>query len=103
MATFTIRAPETVASFAPRASWWPLQMRRELDDAIRSLRTNELELGLWILKTSGDPDHVLAMDRQMVDHQSHWFAREVLGMLRRTLARLDVSARSMYAVIEPGS
>jgi benzoyl-CoA-dihydrodiol lyase len=102
-ATFTILAPETVAPFAPGAHWWPLQMGRELDDAILSLRTNELELGLWILKTSGSSDNVLAMDRQIIDHQSHWFAREVLGMLRRTLARLDVSARSMYAVIEPGS
>jgi benzoyl-CoA-dihydrodiol lyase len=78
-------------------------MSRELDDAILSLRTNELELGLWILKTSGNPDNVLAIDRQIVDHQSHWFVREVLGMLRRTLARLEVSSRSMYAVIEPGS
>jgi benzoyl-CoA-dihydrodiol lyase len=102
-ATLTISAPETVVPFAPGADWWPLQMSRELDDAILSLRTNELELGLWILKTSGNPEIVLAIDRQIVDHQSHWFAREVLGMLRRTLARLDVSARSMFAVIEPGS
>jgi benzoyl-CoA-dihydrodiol lyase len=102
-ATLTISAPETVVHFAPVADWWPLQISRELDDAILSLRTNELELGLWILKTSGSPDNVLAIDRQIVDHQSHWFVREVLGMLRRTLARLDVSARSLFAVIEPGS
>jgi benzoyl-CoA-dihydrodiol lyase len=102
-ATLTIRAPETIAPFAPGADWWPLEMARELDDAILSLRTNELELGLWILKTSGNPEIVLAIDRQIVDHQSHWFAREVLGTLRRTLARLDVSARSLFAVIEPGS
>jgi benzoyl-CoA-dihydrodiol lyase len=101
-ATFTVRAPETVA-FEESAHWWPLQMARELDDAILSLRTNELDLGLWILKTSGDPESVLAIDRHMVEHQSHWFVREVLGMLRRTLARLDVSSRSMYAVVEPGS
>jgi len=107
-ATFTIRAPEAVALTLDEiilagANWWPLQMARELDDAILSLRTNELEIGLWILKTSGNPDNVLAIDRQIVDHQSHWFVREVLGMLRRTLARLDVSSRSMYAVVEPGS
>jgi len=107
-ATFTIRAPETVTHtldeiIADGANWWPLQMARELDDAILSLRTNELELGLWILKTSGNPDNALAIDRQIVDHQSHWFVREVLGMLRRTLARLEVSSRSMYAVVEPGS
>jgi benzoyl-CoA-dihydrodiol lyase len=78
-------------------------MSRELDDAILSLRTNELELGLWILKTRGNPENVLAIDRQIVDHQNYWFVREVLGMMRRTLARLDVSSRSMYAVVEPGS
>ncbi len=101
-ATFTVRAPETVA-FEESAHWWPLQMARELDDAILSLRTNELELGLWILKTTGNPENVLAIDREIMEHQSRWFVREVLGMLRRTLARLDVSSRSMYAVVEPGS
>ena len=63
----------------------------------------KLELGLWILKTAGNPRAVLAIDRQIVEHRSHWFVREVIGMLRRTFARLDVSSRSMYAVVEPGS
>ncbi len=108
-ATFTVRAPEAVLQntldeiVAASADWWPLQMSRELDDAILSLRTNELELGLWILKTVGNPEAVLAVDRQMVEHQSHWFVREVVGMMRRTFARLDVSSRSLYAVVEPGS
>jgi benzoyl-CoA-dihydrodiol lyase len=108
-ATLTVRAPDKVADstldeiIAAGASWWPLQMSRELDDAILSLRTNELELGLWILKTAGNPENVLAIDRQLVEHKSHWLVREVLGMMRRTLARLDVSARSMYAVVEEGS
>ncbi|HTS78471.1 MAG TPA: 2,3-epoxybenzoyl-CoA dihydrolase [Bryobacteraceae bacterium] len=107
-ATFTIRAPEASEAtldeiLAAGARWWPLQMSRELDDAILSLRTNELELGLWIFKTSGSVENVLAIDRQMIEHRSHWFVRETLGMLRRTLARLEVSSRSIFAVIEPGS
>ena len=78
-------------------------MARELDDAILSLRTNELELGLWIFKTTGSADAVAAIDAFIAAHQDHWFVREVLGMMRRTLARLDVSSRSMYAIVEPGS
>jgi benzoyl-CoA-dihydrodiol lyase len=85
------------------ANWWPLQMARELDDAILSLRTNELELGLWILKTEGDPRMVLAMDALLITYRENWFVREAIGLLRRTLARLEVSSRSLYAVIEPGS
>ncbi len=70
---------------AAGARWWPLQMARELDDAILSLRTNELELGLWIVRTSGSPAHVLAVDDFLLEHQDNWFVREVLGMMRRTL------------------
>jgi benzoyl-CoA-dihydrodiol lyase len=109
VATFTVRAPEgpqpaTVdQAVALGASWWPLQMARELDDAILGLRTNELELGLWIFKTTGSPDAVVAVDNFVLDHQDHWFVREVLGMVRRTFARLDVSSRSMFAIVEPGS
>jgi len=108
-ATFHVKAPSAVTAHtlaeivAQGASWWPLQMVRELDDAILSLRTNELELGLWILKTSGDPDAVLEIDKQLSAHKGDWFVREVINMLRRTLSRLDVSSRSMYAVIEEGS
>ena len=90
-------------ALAEGASWWPLQMARELDDAILSLRTNELELGLWLFKATGDPGAVIAMDRVILDHQDHWFVREVLGMMRRTFARLDVSSRSMFTFITPGS
>jgi benzoyl-CoA-dihydrodiol lyase len=108
-ATLSVRAPETLTAttldqaLAAGANWWPLQMARELDDAILSLRTSELDLGLWIIKTAGNPDAVLAIDDFIAGHQDHWFIREVLGMMRRTFARLDVSARSMFAVIEPGS
>ena len=78
-------------------------MSRELDDAILSLRTNELELGLWLFKTVGDPQAVVEVDRFVLDHQDDWFVREVLGMVRRTFARLDVSPRSMFAIVTPGS
>ena len=107
--TITVRAPESATedtaekAVAAGARWWPLQMARELDDAILSLRTNELELGLWILKTAGNSDAVLASDDFLLKHQDHWFVREVLGMMRRTFARLDVTARSLFAVVEPGS
>ena len=108
-ATLTISAPaaaqpsDAAGIVALGAAWWPLQMARELDDAILSLRTNQLELGTWLLKTRGSIDHVLAADTALQKNRSHWFVREVLGMLRRTLARLDVSSRTLFALIEPGS
>ena len=108
-AAITVRAPESVAAqtieqaLAEGANWWPLQMARELDDAILSLRTNELELGLWVMKTAGNPDAVLAMDKFILNHQDNWFVREVLGMMRRTFARIEVTSRSIYAIAEPGS
>jgi benzoyl-CoA-dihydrodiol lyase len=114
-AAITVKAP-AVEGGSPRtrqisveeaisqgAGWWPLQMARELDDAILSMRTNELELGLWIFRTLGDPEAVAAIDRFVLEHQQHWFVREVLGMLRRTFARLDVSSRSMFSIVTPGS
>jgi benzoyl-CoA-dihydrodiol lyase len=99
-----IEHPVSVDSaLALGASWWPLQMARELDDAILHLRTNELELGLWLFRTVGDPESVVASDHFILEHQSHWFVREVLGMLRRTFARLDVSSRSMFSIVTPGT
>jgi len=108
-ATLTVKAPTTaqptdVAGIeAAGAAWWPLAMARQLDDAILHLRTNELGVGLWLLKTEGDASQVLACDQALTRHASHWFVRETQGLLRRTLARLDVSARSLFALIEPGS
>jgi benzoyl-CoA-dihydrodiol lyase len=108
-ATLTVSAPKSLPAeglgpiIAAGASWWPLAMARELDDAILLLRTNELEIGTWVLKTSGDASHVLAVDATLLRHQSHWFVRETVGMLRRTLARLDVTSRTLFALIEPGS
>ncbi|AVR88072.1 Benzoyl-CoA-dihydrodiol lyase BoxC [Thauera aromatica K172] len=107
--TLTVRAPAAVTATtiaeieAQGADWWPLKMARELDDAILNLRTNHLDIGLWLLRTEGDTEVVMDIDATLVAHQQHWFVRETLGMLRRTLARLDVSSRSLYALIEPGS
>jgi benzoyl-CoA-dihydrodiol lyase len=108
-ATITVSAPEAVTTKSladikeQGANWWPLEMARELDDAILSLRTNELELGLWILKTKGTPENVLVLDAQLNEHKSDWFVREVINYLRRTFARLDVASRSLYAIVEEGS
>ena len=108
-ATITVRAPESVTEdtmervLAAGAEWWPLQMARELDDAILILRASEMELGLWTIKTTGNPDAVLAIDNFILNHQENWFVREVLGMMRRTFARIDVTSRSIYAIVEPGA
>jgi benzoyl-CoA-dihydrodiol lyase len=108
-ATLTIQAPDSSGPasipeiVAAGAGWWPLRMARELDDAILSLRVNQLELGLWVLRTAGDWRHVLAVDEALLANRNHWFVREVMGMMRRTFARIDVTSRSMYALIEPGS
>jgi benzoyl-CoA-dihydrodiol lyase len=85
------------------ADWWPLAMARELDDAILQLRTNVREGGIWILKTRGDIESVLRIDRALDQHKDHWFVRETINFMRRTFARLEVSSRSIYAVIDKGS
>jgi benzoyl-CoA-dihydrodiol lyase len=85
------------------AGWYPLQLARELDEAILSLRHNYLDVGLWILKTKGSIEEILSLDSLLEKNQNDWFVREVVGYLRRTFARLDVSSRSIFAVVEPGS
>ncbi len=108
-ATITVRATESMTEdtlekvIAAGANWWPLQMARELDDAILTLRAGELNLGLWIFKTTGNADAVLAIDEFILNHQENWFVREVLGMMRRTFARIDLTSRSIYAIVEPRS
>jgi benzoyl-CoA-dihydrodiol lyase len=108
-ATLIVRAPrkdvagDIEAIVAQGAAWWPLQVARELDDAILTLRSNHLELGTWLLRTEGVGAQVLEADAALARHRDHWFVREVLGMLRRTLARLEVSSRTLIALIEPGS
>lgn len=107
--TITVSAPvdsppvDGDAMQAQGCDFWPLAVARELDDAILMLRTNEPELGLWVLETEGKGEKVIAYDEAMAAHRDHWFVNEVHGILRRTLSRLDVSSRSMYAVIRPGS
>lgn len=108
-ATLTVRGPQgdppgtldEIVALGDR--WWPLQMTRELDDAILMLRANEPECGLLLLKTVGSADAVLRCSTSLTKLSNHWFVRETIAMLRRTLARLDVSSRSMFAIIEPAS
>ncbi len=83
--------------------FWPLAMARELDDLILHLRTNEEEIGLWVLRTTGSADLVEAHDRALLAHEADWLVREIRLYLKRTLKRLDVSSRSIFALIEPGS
>ncbi|MCC2674868.1 MAG: Unsaturated acyl-CoA hydratase [Ramlibacter sp.] len=109
IATFTVSAPKSHVASAPDAivaagaTWWPLQLARELDDAILNLRTNELEIGTWVIKTRGDANMVMAADAVLEKNRSHWLVRETIGALRRTLARLDVTSRSLIALVDEGS
>jgi len=109
VASLTVAAPpegkaKSLAEIeALGAAWWPLALARELDDAILMLRTNELELGTLLLQTRGSVAAVLVNDALMAEHREHWLVREVEAYLRRTLARLDVSSRSLFAIIDRGS
>jgi benzoyl-CoA-dihydrodiol lyase len=109
IAEITVAAPDTVPPAdaagvqAQGAAFWPLAVARELDDLILHLRVNEEELGLWVLRTTGRADLVEAYDRLLEQHAAHWLVREIRLYLRRTLKRLDVTARSIFALIEPGS
>jgi benzoyl-CoA-dihydrodiol lyase len=84
-------------------AWWPLAMARELDDALLMLRHNHLDIGTLVFRTEGAVDAVLAIDKTLDALKDDWFVRETVNMLRRTLARLDVSSRSLFALIEEGS
>jgi benzoyl-CoA-dihydrodiol lyase len=109
LAEITVAGPTTpppadaAGVAAQGAGFWPLALARELDDLILHLRTNEEQIGLWVLRTSGSPDLVEAYDRLLLDHGTDWLVREVRLYLKRTLKRLDVSSRSVFALIEPGS
>ena len=108
-AKFVVKGPsgkqpdDVDAIVAAGAAWYPLQMARELEDAILSMRTNEPEIGVWLLRTEGDLAAAAALDKTLLAHREHWFVRETIGLLRRTFSRLDVSSRSLFALIEPGS
>jgi benzoyl-CoA-dihydrodiol lyase len=109
VAIFTVNAPQgaqpgDIAGItAAAANWYPLQMARELEDAVLHMRTNELEIGTWLIKTQGEATAVLTMDTTLLAHQGHWLVRETIGLLRRTFSRLDLSSRSLFALIEEGS
>jgi benzoyl-CoA-dihydrodiol lyase len=109
VASFVVHAPRTEQPTTPEgiheagAEWWPLALCRELDDAILDLRTNELELGTWVFRTAGDAEAVLAVDDVVAEHGKDWLVREVQLYWQRTLKRLDVTSRSLFAMVEPGS
>lgn len=109
IATITVKAPAAAIESTPEAieaagaNWYPLKLQRELDDAILNLRTNELETGTWVIKTSGDAGLVVKMDQVLANLKDHWLVKETTGALRRTLARLDVTSRSLIALIDSGS
>jgi len=111
-ATFTAKAPTTsqpsdIAGIeAAGEQWFPLAFARELEDAILQMRTNELDIGVWLIKTEGGAAGVQALqalDAVLLAHQNHWLVRETIGLLRRTFSRLDLSSRSLFALIESGS
>jgi benzoyl-CoA-dihydrodiol lyase len=108
-ATFTVAGPQgeqpadLAGILSQGAAWYPLALARELEDAILQMRTNELDIGTWLIKTQGDAAAVLASDAVLLAHQQHWFVRETLGLMRRTFSRLDLSSRSLFALVEPGS
>lgn len=96
--------PDTVARVHELgAEFWPLAITRELDDLILRLRANELELGTWIIHTSGDVEEALAFERVIAEHSDDWLVNEIRHYFKRTLKRLDVTSRSLIALIEPGS
>ena len=109
IATITVKAPASAIESTPQTieaaggNWYPLKLQRELDDAILNLRTNELEVGTWVIKTTGDAAQVMKMDQVLASLQDHWLVKETTGALRRTLARLDVTSRSLIALVDSGS
>jgi len=93
--------PEALVALGDR--FWPLRAFRELDDALLRLRVNEPEIGTIVIRTEGDIDAVLAADRFLAAHASHWLAREIVHFMKRTLKRLDLTSRTFFAFIKPGS
>jgi benzoyl-CoA-dihydrodiol lyase len=108
-ATFVAKAPagaiesDVAAIEAAGVNWYPLAFARDLEDAILHLRTNELDIGTWLIRSQGDAKNVLAMDAVLQAQAGHWLVRETVGYLRRTFSRLDVSSRSLFALVDEGS
>jgi len=109
VATLTVRAPEEEppssadAIVASGDAFWPLRAFRELDDALLRLRINEPLIGTVVVKTEGDAARVLAVDQALAAHADHWLVREIVHFVKRTLKRMDLTSRSFFALIEPGS
>jgi benzoyl-CoA-dihydrodiol lyase len=108
-ADLTVRGPEANSPTSPDEiqkladSYWPLQAYRELDDALLYLRVNEPEIGLVCVRTEGNIDDVLAVDKTLLANKDHWLVREIILYMARVLRRLDLTAKSFFAIIEPGS
>src|SRR5215204_5900206 len=108
-ADLTVHAPEgpqpTTAEQIQElgAAYWPLQAYRELDDALLHLRVNEPLIGLVCLRTEGNAENVLAIDRALAANHDHWLVREIMLHMARVLRRLDLTAKSFFAIVEPGS
>ena len=108
-ADLTVRGPRGGEPTTPEEihalgdAYWPLRAYRELDDALLHLRNNELEIGLVCLRTEGDIDHVLAVDQTLAAHRGDWLVREIVAKMARVLRRLDLTAKSFFALVEPGS
>jgi benzoyl-CoA-dihydrodiol lyase len=108
-AKFRVKGPaaappaDAAAVHAQGAVFWPLALARELDDAMMHLRLNETEIGTWVLLSQGDADLVEAYDALLAKEASNWLVREIVLYWKRTLKRLDVSSRSLIALVEPGS
>jgi benzoyl-CoA-dihydrodiol lyase len=107
--TLIVRAPEDPQPSTPNDilstgdQFWPLRAFRELDDALLRLRINEPLIGTIVVKTEGDPAHVIAIDQALAEHANHWLVREITLLIKRTLKRMDLTSRSFFALIEPGS
>ena len=108
-ADLTVRGPESDLTTTPDEiqklgdAYWPLQAYRELDDVLLHLRVNEPEIGLVCLRTAGNMDKVLAVDKTLAANSNHWLVREIIAHMARVLRRLDLTAKSFFAIIEPGS
>jgi benzoyl-CoA-dihydrodiol lyase len=109
LATVTLRGPQqgppasAEAMVDEGARFWPLALARELDDAILDIRANEFDIATIVFKSSGDPAQVLAYDDFLAANKDHWLAREIRSLWKRTLKRVDLTSRSLVALIEPGS
>jgi benzoyl-CoA-dihydrodiol lyase len=109
LATITVRGPDAPppasadAMVEQGAQFWPLRLARELDNAILDLRLNELDTAVIIFKSAGDPEHVVAYDRFLDANQVHWLTREIRALWKRVLKRVDLTSRTLVALIEPGS